>query len=105
MVPGYYHRRSASGDMENSTCCNNTASEHYMMGRLIVDDLVHWATTYKVCRDTACAHTPLWDRASCHACIGLALVKPAPRGKTRVNHRGPVRLYSRNGPRGFLCTD
>jgi pullulanase len=48
VVPGYYHRRSATGDMENSTCCNNTASEHTMMGRLIVDDLVHWATTYKV---------------------------------------------------------
>jgi len=44
--------------MENSTCCNNTASEHYMMGRLIVDDLLHWATTYKVCRDAACVHTP-----------------------------------------------
>lgn len=59
MVPGYYHRRSASGDMENSTCCNNTASEHYMMGRLIVDDLVHWATTYKVCRVIACVHMPV----------------------------------------------
>jgi pullulanase len=32
----------------NSTCCNNTASEHLMMERLIVDDLVHWAKDYKV---------------------------------------------------------
>lgn len=26
---------------------NNTASEHAMCERLIVDDLVHWATNYK----------------------------------------------------------
>ena len=48
IVPGYYHRRNFDGIIEASTCCNNTASEHYMMDRLIVDDLVHWARTYKV---------------------------------------------------------
>jgi hypothetical protein len=34
--------------VEASTCCNNTASEHLMMERLIVDDLVHWVKDYKV---------------------------------------------------------
>eukprot|EP00873_Tetraselmis_striata_P011701 jgi/Tetstr1/431965/TSEL_021442.t1 len=48
IVPGYYIRRSEDGAIENSTCCNNTASENYMMDRLIVDDLVHWAVNYKV---------------------------------------------------------
>ena len=48
IVPGYYHRRNFDGVIEASTCCNNTASEHYMMSRLIVDDLVHWVRTYKV---------------------------------------------------------
>jgi pullulanase-type alpha-1,6-glucosidase len=48
VVPGYYHRRDLNGFYENSTCCNNTASENRMMERLIVDDLVHWARTYKV---------------------------------------------------------
>jgi len=48
IVPGYYHRRNQEGWIENSTCCNNTASENYMMGRLICDDLVHWAKTYKL---------------------------------------------------------
>ena len=48
IVPGYYHRRNFDGIIEASTCCNNTASEHYMMDRLIVDDLVHWAKDYKV---------------------------------------------------------
>ena len=27
---------------------NNTASEHSMVERLILDDLVHWAVNYKV---------------------------------------------------------
>jgi len=48
IVPGYYHRRNFDGVIEASTCCNNTASEHYMMSRLIIDDLVHWAKDYKV---------------------------------------------------------
>ena len=48
IVPGYYHRRNFRGDYEASTCCNNTASEHYMFDRLIVDDLIHWAKDYKV---------------------------------------------------------
>ena len=47
VVPGYYHRRTEVGDICGSCCCNNTASEHAMAERLIVDDLVHWARTYK----------------------------------------------------------
>lgn len=48
IVPGYYHRLNADGFIETSTCCQNTATEHYMMERLMVDDLVHWAVDYKV---------------------------------------------------------
>ncbi len=49
IVPGYYHRRNlTSGAVENSTCCANTASEHVMMERLMVDSVVTWATAYKV---------------------------------------------------------
>lgn len=48
IVPGYYHRLNADGFVETSTCCQNTATEHYMMGRFMVDDLVHWARDYKV---------------------------------------------------------
>lgn len=48
IVPGYYVRRNLDGQIENSTCMNNTASEHYMFSRFIVDDLLHWATQYKV---------------------------------------------------------
>ena len=48
IVPGYYHRLSADGRLENSTCCPNTAAEHAMMQKLIVDSVVQWARQYKV---------------------------------------------------------
>jgi hypothetical protein len=31
IVPGYYHRLSATGAIETSSCCPNTATEHNMM--------------------------------------------------------------------------
>ncbi len=48
IVPGYYHRLNADGFVENSTCCANTATEHAMMEKLMVDSLHTWATAYKV---------------------------------------------------------
>ncbi len=48
VVPGYYHRLNGIGQVETSTCCANTASEHNMMERLMVDSVVLWATQYKV---------------------------------------------------------
>uniref|UniRef100_A0A0E0DAM9 Glycosyl hydrolase family 13 catalytic domain-containing protein n=1 Tax=Oryza meridionalis TaxID=40149 RepID=A0A0E0DAM9_9ORYZ len=48
IVPGYYLRRNVNGQIENSAAMNNTASEHFMVDRLIVDDLLNWAINYKV---------------------------------------------------------
>jgi pullulanase-type alpha-1,6-glucosidase len=48
LVPGYYHRLDANGNVERSTCCENTASEHAMMEKLMVDSVVTWAREYKV---------------------------------------------------------
>lgn len=48
IVPGYYHRLNADGFVETSTCCQNTASEHAMMRRFLIDDVIHWARDYKV---------------------------------------------------------
>ncbi|WBB67455.1 pullulanase-type alpha-1,6-glucosidase [Micromonospora sp. WMMD812] len=48
IVPGYYHRLLDDGAVANSTCCANTAPEHAMMGKLVVDSLVTWAKAYKV---------------------------------------------------------
>jgi pullulanase-type alpha-1,6-glucosidase len=48
VVPGYYHRLNADGQVEKSTCCENTATEHNMMRKLMIDSLLTWATEYKV---------------------------------------------------------
>ena len=48
IVPGYYHRLNDTGTVETSTCCANTASEHNMMEKLMVDSLLVWATEYKI---------------------------------------------------------
>jgi pullulanase-type alpha-1,6-glucosidase len=48
VVPGYYHRLNPDGNVETSTCCQNTATEHAMMEKLMVDSLVTWAKAYKV---------------------------------------------------------
>ncbi|MFJ4324988.1 pullulanase-type alpha-1,6-glucosidase [Streptomyces tricolor] len=48
IVPGYYQRLLADGSVADSTCCANTAPEHAMMGKLVVDSLVTWAKQYKV---------------------------------------------------------
>ncbi|GAA1564371.1 hypothetical protein GCM10009678_54310 [Actinomadura kijaniata] len=48
VVPGYYHRLDDNGAVTTSTCCANTAPEHAMMGRLVVDSVVTWARRYKV---------------------------------------------------------
>jgi pullulanase-type alpha-1,6-glucosidase len=48
VVPGYYQRLSATGAQETSTCCANTATEHAMMEKLMIDSVVTWAKQYKV---------------------------------------------------------
>ncbi|KRF02853.1 hypothetical protein ASG88_05695 [Nocardioides sp. Soil777] len=48
VVPGYYHRLDASGAVESSTCCSNTATEHRMMEKLMIDSVLTWARHYKV---------------------------------------------------------
>ncbi|SDF97043.1 MULTISPECIES: alpha-1,6-glucosidase domain-containing protein [unclassified Duganella] len=48
VVPGYYHRLNAKGDIERSTCCDNTATENLMMGKLMVDSTALWVKHYKI---------------------------------------------------------
>jgi pullulanase-type alpha-1,6-glucosidase len=48
VVPGYYHRLNATGAVESSTCCANTATEHRMMEKLMIDSVLTWARDYKV---------------------------------------------------------
>jgi pullulanase len=48
VVPGYYHRLDANGALENGSCCPDTAAEHRMMEKLIIDALVLNAKQYKI---------------------------------------------------------
>ncbi|MTV40048.1 alpha-1,6-glucosidase domain-containing protein [Duganella radicis] len=48
VVPGYYHRLNAKGEIERSTCCDNTATENLMMGKLMVDSVALWTKQYKI---------------------------------------------------------
>jgi len=49
LVPNYYHRLDPlTGFVLTSSCCANTASEHAMMEKLMIDTLVRWARDYKV---------------------------------------------------------
>ncbi|WP_416307870.1 pullulanase-type alpha-1,6-glucosidase [Neptunicella sp. SCSIO 80796] len=47
VVPGYYQRlNEISGNIEHSTCCENTATEHKMMAKLMDDSLVSFAKNF-----------------------------------------------------------
>ncbi len=48
LVPGYYHRLNGDGVVLGESCCADTATEHAMMEKLMVDSIVLWAKAYKV---------------------------------------------------------
>ncbi|KGM53538.1 alpha-1,6-glucosidase [Lysobacter arseniciresistens ZS79] len=48
IVPGYYQRLDAHGEVITSTCCDNTATEHLMMGKLMLDSVDLWAREYRI---------------------------------------------------------
>lgn len=49
IVPWYYQRLNEwSGQVENSTCCSNTAPENRMFAKLIDDSIRTWVKEYKI---------------------------------------------------------
>ena len=49
VVPSYYHRLNPlTGAIENSTCCDNTATEWAMMEKLMIDSIKVWAEHYRI---------------------------------------------------------
>lgn len=48
IVPGYYQRLSDGGQVTTDSCCSDTAPEHAMMNRLVVDSVSTWARAYHV---------------------------------------------------------
>ncbi|OYU43502.1 MAG: alpha-1,6-glucosidase, partial [Burkholderiales bacterium PBB4] len=47
-VPGYYQRLDALGNVERSTCCDNTATENLMMAKLMLDSVELWTRHYRM---------------------------------------------------------
>lgn len=47
-VPNYYHRMSAGKFTNGSGCGNETASDHPMMRKFMVDSVVYWAKEYHI---------------------------------------------------------
>ncbi|MGN6528549.1 MAG: alpha-1,6-glucosidase domain-containing protein [Burkholderiaceae bacterium] len=48
IVPGYYHRLDATGAVTRDSCCDDTATENAMMGKLMTDTVAQWAREYHV---------------------------------------------------------
>jgi pullulanase len=48
IVPGYYHRLEADGRIARSTCCENTATEHAMMAKLMIESAAAWVRHYRI---------------------------------------------------------
>ncbi|MBX3604019.1 MAG: DUF3372 domain-containing protein [Piscinibacter sp.] len=80
VVPGYYHRLDASGNVERSTCCENTATEHLMMGKLMIDSVKTWATQYRIdsFRFDLMAHQPRAVMEQLKKTVDAAAGRPVP---------------------------
>lgn len=48
IVPTYYYRLNADGENSHDSCCADTAAEHAMMAKLMIDSVSTWASQYKV---------------------------------------------------------
>lgn len=48
LVPDYYYRKDESGFSNGSACGNETASDHSMVRKFIVDSVVYWAEEYHI---------------------------------------------------------
>lgn len=48
LVPNYYYRMDAAGQVRNTSCCSDTASERWMMEKLMRDSVESWRAHYKI---------------------------------------------------------
>ncbi|WP_229418671.1 pullulanase-type alpha-1,6-glucosidase [Pseudoduganella flava] len=48
IVPTYYYRLGAGGNILNDSCCADTAQENAMMAKLMTDSVALWAKQYKI---------------------------------------------------------
>ena len=80
IVPGYYQRLDAKGAVERSTCCENTATEHRMMAKLMIDTAERWARDYKIdsFRFDLMAHQPRAAMAALQTRVNAAAGQVVP---------------------------
>ncbi len=48
IVPAYYYRLGAEGNILNDSCCADTAQENAMMAKLMTDSVALWAKQYRI---------------------------------------------------------
>ncbi len=70
LVPNYYHRLDANGSQLTGSCCADTASEHRMFEKLMIDTLVLNAKQYKI-------DGFRFDEMSMHFTYNMANIKAA----------------------------
>ena len=70
LVPNYYHRLDSNGVQLTGSCCADTASEHRMMEKLMIDTLVLNAKQYKI-------DGFRFDEMSMHFTYNMANIKAA----------------------------
>ncbi|HEY3626154.1 MAG TPA: pullulanase-type alpha-1,6-glucosidase [Terracidiphilus sp.] len=70
LVPNYYHRLDANGSQLTGSCCADTASEHRMFEKLMIDTLLLNAKQYKI-------DGFRFDEMSMHFTYNMANIKAA----------------------------
>ncbi len=96
IVPLYYYRLDDEGTAYNTSCCYDTASEHHMMEKLMIDGVRHWARTYKI-------DGFRFDLMSFHSRDTLLKIKDAVRSLTLANDGidgSKIYLYGEGWPFG-----
>ena len=80
IVPGYYHRLNAAGGVETSTCCDNTATEHLMMAKLMIESAMAWARDHKIdsFRFDLMGHQPRAAMEQLQTSVNAAAGRPIP---------------------------
>ncbi len=78
IVPGYYQRLDVFGTVERSTCCDNTATENLMMGKLMLDSVELWTRQYRMdsFRFDLMAHQPRDVMVALQARVNKAAGRP-----------------------------
>ncbi len=79
VVPNYYYRLNNTGQIDTASCCYDTASEHRMFEKLMIDTVVNNAIQYKI-------DGYRFDDMSLHFVYNLQHIKQALQSLTLANN-------------------